>query len=192
MNSKQCSQCGFITFVAAELCKRCQGETFTEDSREYRSRVVTSPQRPRLSFGGLIRLMLIVLGVVLIAGACSISVVLVMDTPTIQRADHSLASVPPYQPPFISLPQSEAVSQRIQAARGLQLMMLEGELHNPTVRTSGPGETTLIITADNIVEDDCFMFAATTFGRAAELGGFERVICRNRHGDTWSMPLFPR
>lgn len=66
-----------------------------------------------------------------------------------------------------------------------------GILRNITVTTDDVGETTLVFTADNMLEDDCRTISLSTYARAAELVGFDQLSCRDRSGNEWKQRLLP-
>lgn len=67
-----------------------------------------------------------------------------------------------------------------------------GILRNISVTTDDTGDRSLVIVADNMIEDDCRTIGYSTYAGAAELAGFDLLICRDRGGNEWKKRLLPR
>ncbi len=112
---------------------------------------------------------------------------------------HSLSTVSRSQalreslPTPVASPVDNASSVRQQFARGMGKMMTENKslLRNVSVTTSDAADTTLVITADNIIEDDANLIVRSSYAGAMEMAGFEILVCRSRACGEWSKRLLP-
>lgn len=71
-------------------------------------------------------------------------------------------------------------------------MIGTGILRNTAVTTQGADAKTIVIVADNMTEDDSRMIAGSSWMGAAELAGFDLLLCRDRSGNEWSRRLYPK
>jgi len=118
------------------------------------------------------------------------------DSRTASRVDsspqHTSSSVeepPVAEPPAAPVPTPEDDSRRLKFARWLQSKLELGTMGDPVVSVEDGAEPTLVITADEIAGEECFMFAASSVGDKALLAGFERLTCRSRRGGRWDQAL---
>jgi hypothetical protein len=183
MSSKKCPRCGLTNFAEAETCKRCGEKLPTARQAAYReqmSSAATPPpaKRPPVSSSAITALVVIVA----VIGVCG----LLRLSPRSPSSSVTTQSTP------VSPAADEAVSKRRQFARGLGSMIGGGILRNVDVSTEDIDDKTLVITADNMTQDDCGIIAASTYMGAAELAGFDLLVCRERGGDEWKRRLFPK
>jgi len=85
----------------------------------------------------------------------------------------------------------DPAAKRRKFALGFQASTHEGGiLRNIGVSTRGPGDVELVLTADNMTEDDCRMIGNSSYAGAMELVGFDLFVCRNRAtGTEWEKRL---
>jgi ribosomal protein L40E len=188
MSSKRCHHCGFVNFADAEVCKRCGEKLLTVRQAKYREqmRAEQAPPEAKNSFAPSKMFIGIITGVLCLIVILAVINQISRKTPIAKPATTPLAQPSPSA-------YDEAVAKRQQFARGLQSMTHEGGiLRNIAVSTEDADDKTLVLTADNMVEDDCRTIEASTYMRAAELAGFDLLVCRDRSGNEWKKRLIPQ
>ena len=150
MSNKRCPQCGFVDFADAESCKRCGAQLLTARQAEFRERRDAPPPGPPARRTSSFSVALVALVALAVAAIVVLSIVSRSNRVDLTEANPSAPPAAQSAPP----PVSEAVSKRRQFARGLQSMTLEGAiLKNIAVTTGGAGDKTLVITADDVLDE---------------------------------------